>query len=82
MVAKVLMDLSQAYDSISHDLLIAKLTKILPLKDTLVNFAEEHCTNFILYVELGSIQLLRKQNYLQMSLSTVSLTMCPSYGCL
>ena len=29
------------------------MTKILLLKNTLVNFAEEHRTNFILYVELG-----------------------------
>ena len=36
-------------------LLGKKWTKILLLKNTLVNFAEEYRTNFILYVELGSL---------------------------
>ena len=63
-------------------LLGIKIDKNLTLKNALVNLADEHRTNFILYMELRSIEPLRKQNYLQMSLSTVSLTMCPSYGCL
>ena len=36
-------------------LLGIKIDKNLTFKNTLVNFAEEHRTNFILYVELGSI---------------------------
>ena len=63
-------------------LLGIKIDKNLTLKNALVNLADEHRTNFILYMELRSIEPLRKQNYLQMSLSTVSLTMPPWYGCL
>ena len=55
-------------------LLGLKLDKVLLLKNTFVNFAEEHRTNLIPYVELRSMKPLRKQNYLQMPLSTVSLT--------
>ena len=55
-------------------LLGLKLDKVLLLKNTFVNFAEEHRTSLILYVELRSMKPLRKQNYLQMPLSTVSLT--------
>ena len=58
-------------------LLGIKIDKNLTLKNALVNLADEHRTNFILYMELRSIEPLRKQNYLQMSLSTVSLTMPP-----
>ena len=36
-------------------LLGIKIDKNLTFKNTLVNFAEEHRKNFILYVELGSI---------------------------
>ena len=32
-----------------------KIDKNLTFKKTLVNFAEGHCTNSILYIELGSI---------------------------
>ena len=54
-------------------LLGLKLDKVSLLKNTFVNFAEEHRTSLILYVELRSMKPLRKQNYLQMPLSTVSL---------
>ena len=36
-------------------LLGIKIDKNLTIKNTSVNFDEEHRTNFILYVELGSI---------------------------
>ena len=58
-------------------LLRIKIDKNLTLKNALVNLADEHRTNFILYIELRSIEPLRNQNYLQMSLSIVSLTMPP-----
>ena len=50
-----------------------KIDKNLTFKK--LNFAEEHPGNFILYVELENT--LRKQNYLLISLLTVSLTMRP-----
>ena len=56
----------------SNEVPLIKSKKLL--KNTFVNFAEEHRTNLIPYVELRSMKPLRKQNYLQMPLSTVSLT--------
>ena len=46
-----------------------KIDKNLTFKKHIL---KKSITNFILYVELGSIYPLRKQNYLQMSLSTVN----------
>ena len=43
------------FDINVNNIKIENSIKILLLKKTLVNFAEEHCTNFILYVESISI---------------------------